>query len=222
MAKSARTTLQISNNEDAVVRFTFGNCSRLKSKKGGGYYYTFVVSVVDEAGEEMEDYQINANEELVQEVAANWPGRGGLAKITRLNSTNWSVEVVEEAETSQYPLEIREWDNLTKSFRTVGEAGAGEDEDEKPKPKPPPTAADRPPYPSMDYMDMGTILQYCCEDTKAIVMAMTDGMGPEQIEAWQKIAVSLFIDVRRAGLSVDAITKSREKGLPDPEDIDFT
>lgn len=103
--------MPISLNRDgdrALVEFDYSNATKNKSKKGEGFYYTFSINGGD---------KLHVNRHGFMAIDRNWCGKGGSMKINRVGVDAYEIEVVGGGE--NYPLELKQWNNNTRGFDNV-------------------------------------------------------------------------------------------------------
>ena len=188
------------DGDRALVEFDYPNATKNKSKKGDGFYYTFSIN----NGEKM-----HVNRHGFMAIDRNWCGKGGSMKINRVGVDAYEIEVVGGGE--NYPLELKQWNNNTRGFDNVPGWTQGMDpEDGAPAqpqaPQPPPQqqthqrAAQAPSGASWE--DLSGAMGH------ALMLATTiwENEGPSSATgdiagAVERIAVSLYIDARKMGLT---------------------
>tara|TARA_Y100001938_G_scaffold150486_2_gene241634 strand:- start:1245 stop:1913 length:669 start_codon:yes stop_codon:yes gene_type:complete len=183
--------ISLKENESIEVTFKYGNVTRAKSKKDDSYYYVF----------DCEEGRINANEVLAEMIAANWCGRGGTMRIEKLNKTRFEIEIIDPAERI-YDLEMREWDDSINGFAEVDfeiigrqpaqSASKPSGEAKSPKPTTPAKSGDQP---TLD--GYASLMARCLQLAAAMC-------SEEVTEQQQKIAVTLFMQAERKGLTYEA------------------
>lgn len=100
-------TIKFGDNAPTSVTFKYGNVTQCESQRGGDPYYRF----------DCEEGRINASKPLAEAIAANWPGSGGRVRITKRNARTYEVQ--KEQDGSDYPLEMRQWDDASNGFVTI-------------------------------------------------------------------------------------------------------
>lgn len=201
--------LKLQNNQAQRITFKYGNCVRNTSRNDENeYYYTF----------DCEEGKLHANPHLCAAIAAAWPGRGGVITAEKLNNTRFEVEKVETAD-RYYDLEMKVWDNESRSFETVDFEILGLGEQPQPKPDAPGSPKEPPP-PAPDAgsgtrgqeesparaTSSGTTMELLHELMKecierAVVICPSEWDADQQ----QKVAVTLFMDARRARIVPESL-----------------
>jgi len=100
-------TIKFGDNAPTSVTFKYGNVTQCESQRGGDPYYRF----------DCEEGRINASKPLAEAIAANWPGSGGRVRITKRSPRMYEVQ--KEQDGSDYPLEMRQWDDASNGFVTI-------------------------------------------------------------------------------------------------------
>ena len=100
-------TIKFGDNAPTSVTFKYGNVTQCESQRGGDPYYRF----------DCEEGRINASKPLAEAIAANWPGSGGRVRIAKRNARTFEVQ--KEQDGSDYPLEMRQWDDASNGFVTI-------------------------------------------------------------------------------------------------------
>lgn len=173
-------TIKFVDNQPETVTFKYSNFTRKTSMHGQGFYYAF----------DCEEGKINANEYLARALAQNWPGREGMASITKRNAQSWEITVLEEGQ--PYPLEMREWNDESREFVAV-DSGFDHVPD-SPEPKKGPQAPETPAK-AQGAPAWGELVHTMKHAVEAAQGLVGDSMGPAEVE---RIAVTLYLDARKA------------------------
>jgi hypothetical protein len=110
--------IKFNDGDTLELTFTYGNCRRIKSTKGKGYFWGF----------DCKEGTLTAGKGLVDTIREYWPGRGGSLTITRHSATNFEVVDGVQQESSQYELEQNSWSDAEGGFVAVP---WGEDEEDQ-------------------------------------------------------------------------------------------
>ena len=95
--------IDIQQNETRNLTFQWGNATRVFRKDSTKPpYYKFDL----DSGQ-----SLRASQNLAEELAGNWPGAQGQAKIHALPGDQYEIEIVSQEYAQPYPLKISEWDN---------------------------------------------------------------------------------------------------------------
>jgi hypothetical protein len=197
---AAIASVKLLDNESITCTPKYGSLNRNLSKSGDNHYYTLDTEDVG---------RINLNAHGAKVVQENWPGRGGVMKITKTTWDDWSAEIIEAAN-QIYPLEMKAWQG--NGFETIPFVISGLPE--SPEVGPPaqePTAEPVAP-PAFDTNE------WTLDDIAYLMMWATQRAGdcletsqPEKeigqgdyIGALERMAVSIFIEAKRQGLRATA------------------
>ena len=184
------------------VTFKYGNVTRSKSKRGGADYFTF----------DCEQGRINADGKLGAAIAGNWAGRGGAAKIWKTEDGEYEVEVTDPAERI-YDLEMRQWDDDANGFETIDmdfgvDGGKKTPSPDKPKAHQPASSGS-----AKTFEGYSELMAKCLEVAVAIC-------GEEVTEQQQKIAVTLFMQADRKGITAESIGGESSDNTPQVQEED--
>ena len=191
-----KVNLKIEDGGVYDLTFTYGNCTRIASREGSGYYYRF----------ETPNGRVNANGYLLKAILDNWPGREGSLRVARASTREYQITNVEPSEYAQYPLEMKEWDDQQGSFVTVDFSVPGAEN--TPSQTAPATTAtpSRPARPTNDEWDwptlttlMGHCLQQAHEAWNANGQLTT--LDGDHAGAVERMAVTFYLDARKLGLT---------------------
>lgn len=101
--------IRFEDGDTLEFTFQYGNCRRIKSKQGSGYFWGF----------DCQEGSLAASTNLVNTIREYWPGRGGSLTITRHGDKHYEVVDGVKEDTSQYELEQNEWDNSAHAYVSV-------------------------------------------------------------------------------------------------------
>lgn len=195
-------TIELHDGSVQDLTFIYGNCARMTSRSGTGFYYRF----------ELEEGRLNANAHIVKAIAENWPGRLGSMRIERHSAASYTISNVNPSENAQYALDMCEWNNNTRKYEpisfdlgtTVGQPETGAT---TPPQNPPSTATSSSPTPATiesntQWDDITDLMRFCLLEAKRMwEMAQIEAQG-DHAKAIQALAVSLYIDARKMGITV--------------------
>lgn len=192
-------TIELHDGSVQDLTFRYGNCARMTSRSGTGFYYRF----------ELEEGRLNANAHIVKAIAENWPGRGGSMRIERHSAASYTISNVNPSENAQYALDMCEWNNNTRKYEPIPfDLGtAGTPETATPQHSPPSTATSPSPTPATiesntQWDDITDLMRFCLLEAKRMwERTQVDAQG-DHAKAIQALAVSLYIDARRLGITV--------------------
>lgn len=200
--------ITLKENEAIEVTFKYGNVTRSKSKRNPNeFYYAF----------DCEEGRINASPTLGQLIADNWCGRGGTMRIEKLNNTRFDVEATDPADRI-YALDMREWSDEANppgfvdcDLEFLGTGGAAlPPKAEKPErstpPSPPQKTSDKP-----SFEEYTVLMAHCLGAAVAIC-------GEDITEQQQKVAVTLFMQADRKGITADSIGREKAPEPPPQEE----
>ena len=156
------------------------------------------------------------NNQIRDCISENWPGRDGSIRAIVLstgNNAQWQIVDVKKSDKSEYPPEVRAWNENTKSFESVGwDDAPGDTEDKRPnqnqqdifqdKDKKQPTVTTQ--NPPVTWEDMVRTMEI---SWKAAVEIMgCQNLTPGGVEfgsvndAIYKTAYTLYADARKMGI----------------------
>ena len=196
---AATTSVKLLDNESITCTPKFGSISRNLSRSGNGHYYTMDTEDVG---------RINLNAHGARVVQENWPGRGGVMKITKTTWDNWSAEIIEAAD-QIYPLEMQAWQG--NGFEAIPFAISGLPESTEagpPAQEPAAVPVDPAPPPAFNSNewpldDIANLMQWAAQHAGACLETMQPekeiGQG-DYIGALERMAVSLFIEAKKQNL----------------------
>lgn len=217
-------SIKLQNNTATEVTFKYGNCTRNESRDNPGeYYYTF----------DCEEGKLHANPALCAAIATSWVGRGGKAEIEKLNATRYEVKRLLNADTI-YDLEMKVWNNDIRKFDTVDFEILGLDGN-SPTPAPTqeaPPASEKPTgEPSKPTATSTATTELSIEYLRSLMAECIEAATVINPEEWtpaeaQKVAVTIYMDARRAGIVPEAMkVKPEELSIeylrPDTDDLPF-
>ena len=220
------------------MEFDYSNATKNKSKKGEGFYYTFSIN----GGE-----KLYVNRHGFIAIDRNWCGKGGSMKINRVGVDKYDIEVVGGGE--NYPLELKQWNNNTRGFDNVEGWTQGMDPegdgshfadasrpDQQSQPQPQQQTQQRAVQtPSgASWGDLSGAMGH----SLMLATELWESEGPGGVTgdvagAIERIAVSLYIDARKMGLTapqqatekvaevLDGDVNPAGAGLEDDSDLPF-
>lgn len=191
-----KVNLKIEDGGVYDLTFSYGNCTRIASREGSGYYYRF----------ETPNGRVNANGYLLKAIMDNWPGREGSLRVARASTRDYQITNVEPSEYAQYPLEMKEWDDQQGSFVTVDFSIPGaENTPSQTAPATPATPA-RPARPTNDEWDwptLTTLMGHCLQQAHGVWNAngQLTTLDGDHAGAVERMAVTFYLDARKLGLT---------------------
>jgi len=207
-------TVKLVDNAPMRMTFKYGNCAQKDSQNDDGSVY-YSIDLAD-------DTRVNLSEVAMKLIYDAWPGRGGSLTMEKLNATRYEISDVEPAE-KIYPLELKRWNNASSSFEQIDWPVSIDTTSSAPKAPAQgattsrgtavhPTPSAQPQAAVLDqrehYSSLAGIMS-CCVTTATEV-------APDWGDAEkEKIAVALFIQCTRDGLTYAGITQ-----VPGEEEAD--
>lgn len=192
------TSVKLLDNESITCTPKYGSINRNLSKSGNLHYYTMDTEDVG---------RINLNAHGAKTVQENWPGRGGVMKITKTTWDDWSAEIIEAAD-QIYPLEMKAWQGNAFEAIPFVISGLPESPEVGPPAQEPtaePVAPATPPDDASKWTldDLANLMMWATQRAGACIETMQPekeiGQG-DYIGALERMAVSLFIEAKRQGL----------------------
>jgi len=192
-------SVKLLDNESITCTPKYGSINRNLSKSGDNHYYTMDTEDVG---------RINLNAHGARVVQENWPGRGGVMKITKTTWDNWSAEIIEAAD-QIYPLEMKAWQG--SGFESIPFVISGLPESTEagpPAQEPAAVPVDPATPPAFDTNewtldDIANLMQWAAQHAGACLETMQPekeiGQG-DYIGALERMAVSLFIEAKKQNL----------------------
>ena len=214
-AKIEVNNIRLKDGEETTLTFAYDNVTYNKARQGWTYY----IFTCDQG-------KYSCNNHCVRAVQQAWPGRGGSMHIKRLDAT--AYEITDVVMGTPGDLVMKRWEGneyveIPFDLDGIGEAAPVE--------KPPPQEAEYPPQESnfqkkesnfqrstnegetMD--DLVHLMGECLSQTHGIwVAASAGGMeaGGDVAGAIERMAVSLYIDCRKMGITGMPVDQLEEEG----------
>ena len=207
--------IRLKDGEETTLTFAFDNVT-LNTARQGWTYYIFTC----------EEGKYSCNNHCVRAIQQAWPGRGGSMLLRRLDATAYEISDVVMGEGGE--LIMKKWEGNGFNEIPFDLDGIGE---AVPVEKPPPQEAEYPPQESnfqqkesnfqrstnegetMD--DLVHLMGECLSQTHGIwVAASAGGMeaGGDVAGAIERMAVSLYIDCRKMGITGMPVDQLEEEG----------
>jgi hypothetical protein len=225
--------LDIDQGATATVTFQWGNCTRVFRKDATKPpYYKFDLD---------NGQSLRCSQNLAEELAGNWAGAKGVAKIHALPGDQYEVEIISQEYNPPYPLKVSEWNNLQSKyveadvwnmdlaeFRQVGaqdnprtpQTEASRAPEAPSKPPQPPTTQSTPQQvtkpASEGYAAFLVTLEKCIDDARTLWRGRIDpSLTGDHAGAIQDIAVHLSIECSKRGWTPGQGNPPTEIPVPD-------